>query len=272
MTAKSIVAALLGTLFVGGGAKAQTSPATEGGPAPVAEFRSGGSPTGISSWIIPWRACCEGTRDGKPIETEFVLRAGPSIPIGATTLGRNLNVGFMIQGGFRTLFFNDDATKAWTVETSLSNNQNSAGRAHTQNTLSILLPDATGQIRRVEFGKGTLPGVTIRSMNRTFVNLGLGREWYVQGSAEDPGNKWRWGIDGGGRYGSGSMNFREIRHRTDVMGGVFLAAHTDLEIPVRWGIFQMGLRTEWAHTWSDILQRSTDVQDLNLMATFGVRY
>jgi len=114
--------------------------------------------------------------------------------------------------------------------------------------------------------------VTVRDSNRTLVGLGFGKEWYLWGSIVDPGNKWRIGVDGGGRYGSGSMTFNEIRHRTDVLGGLYAAAHTDFEIPHGRCFLYWGLRCEWAYTWGDILQRQSDVQEINVLATFGVRY
>src|SRR5207247_188290 len=113
--------------------------------------------------------------------------------------------------------------------------------------------------KRQEFGKGKLAGVTVSGLNRTFVNLGMGREWYMWHSANTPGNNWRMGMDFGGRYGSEKADFHEIRHRTDVVGGVYASLHTDLEIPCGCCIFQCGLRGQWAYTWSDILQKQSDL-------------
>ena len=56
--------------------------------------------------------------------------------------------------------------------------------------------------------------------------------------------------------------------------GVFLAVHSDLEIPCGCCIFQAGLRSEYGYTWADILQRqnNSDVQDINLLFNLGLRF
>src|SRR5206468_3805561 len=74
-----------------------------------------------------------------------------------------------------------------------------------------------------------LPQVFVRpsGLNITFVSAAGGREWYLWGNCTDGGPTWRMGFDVGARYGSAKMDLREIRHRTDVVGGVFLNAHSD---------------------------------------------
>jgi hypothetical protein len=32
------------------------------------------------------------------------------------------------------------------------------------------------------------------------------------------------------------------------------------------------VRIEWVYTWSDVLQRTSDVQDLSVLLTVGVRF
>jgi hypothetical protein len=76
----------------------------------------------------------------------------------------------------------------------------------------------------------------------------------------------------GGGWGSASAEFDEIRHRTDVIGGTFASLHTDLEIPCNCCTFYTGLRLEWAYTWGDILQVQSDVNEFNMLLSFGVRF
>src|SRR5262249_25875245 len=127
--------------------------------------------------------------------------------------------------------------------------------------------------------------------NQTFVNLGFGRDWYFgdpavgccrpgcgNGTCEgDDANcfrhwSWRIGVDGGGRYGTGSTQYVQVRERSDVIGGAFLGAHADVEIPCGCCMFMGGIRGEWNYTWTDIMQRKSDVQEINLLFTVGVRY
>jgi hypothetical protein len=124
-------------------------------------------------------------------------------------------------------------------------------------------------------GSATLTNVpvTIRNSNRTLVGLGVGKEWFLLRAANEPGCHWRVGVDGGPRYGTEDMQFNEIRHRTDTLGGLYSAVHTDIEIPYGRWFFSCGLRCEWAYTWSDnILQRKTDVQEIMTLINFSVRY
>ncbi len=220
--------------------------------------------SGLSGWITYHRPCCTGELGGNLIASELFLRSGVSAPYAGRNMGDDLQAGWLIQGGARVLFFNQDVDRAWTVEASVGNWHNHAhGSAH---TLSVFVPNA--------FGISTLTDVdvTVREFNRTFVSLGLGRQWWLWGPADDVERMWRWGLDAGGRFGSSKADFNEIRHRTDVIGGVYAAAHTDLEFPCGSCVFMTGLRLEWAYTWSDILQRESNVAEVNLMLTLGVRF
>lgn len=253
----------------------QPLPTSEAMPAEVM-----GEPGGwLSDWILyPRDYSAVGPVNGREMGTELFLRGGPSIPFGTPILGPALEVGWMIQGGGRLLLYNRDQTAAWIIEPSISYHNNESHRTDLKQSLSILVPIAAPfpggpTAKRVHFGVDPgLPGVTITEFHRTFVNLGFGRLWYLAGAANDPGLNWRVGLDGGGRWGSASMEFNEIRHRTDVIGGAFAALQTDWEIPYGACWLLGGFRTEWAYTWCDILQRSTDIMDVNLLVHLGVRY
>jgi hypothetical protein len=118
--------------------------------------------------------------------------------------------------------------------------------------------------------------VAIRDLNRTYVNLAVGREWYLWGSADcgKPDVNWRVGFDVGGRYGTENLEVTQFNHFTDTIAGVFGSIHSDLEVPCGCCIFQAGIRAEYGYTWGDILQNSTnsDVQDINLLVTAGIRF
>ncbi len=151
-----------------------------------------------------------------------------------------------------------------------------------------------------------VPGLPIEALNRTFVNIALGRDWYLfqpahtylsclgggcggNGCNDCGGLTWRVGIDGGARYGTAKLDLHGIqapnattgtemlvgvRHRTDTIAGAFVAVHSDVEYPCGCCTFQAGIRFEWDYTWMDILQEqnNTDVQDLNLLFTLGARF
>src|SRR5262249_36761701 len=160
--------------------------------------------------------------------------------------GRNLDTGWMIEGGARAMFFNPSWSAAWAAELSVSNTYNPS---HSDNTIFL--------------GHNINQFVSVRALNRTFVNAGIGREWYLWSAANADGHHLRFGADFGGRYGAATVKFNEIRHRTQVIEGIYAAIHTDLEIP--WGrcTYLAGVRGEYGFTWSNIFMPGQgDMQDL----------
>jgi hypothetical protein len=59
-----------------------------------------------------------------------------------------------------------------------------------------------------------------------------------------------------------------------VIGGVWVALHSLLEVPWGCGWFVAGFRAEWGYTWSDILQslNNSDLQTINLLGSVGYRF
>jgi len=286
MNAKTVMSAVLVGLLACGVARGQqgVAPVVQGPPVrkdagaeplpPPAALVPGAvtpgmvapSLSGLSDWITYERPECCSSGPLAPLYSELFLRVGPSFAVGGNYLGRELQVGWAIAGGVRGLLFNPETTKAWVVEFHVINSFNSGGGGQDPVTLDILQRNAVGGVTRQN-----VP-VTVRSYNRTMAGIGGGREWYLWQPADAPGAKWRVGVDAGGRYGSASMELNEIRHRTDVIAGIYAAIHTDYEIPCGHCYLSWGLRAEWAYTWGDILQRTSDVQEINPLVTFGVRY
>jgi hypothetical protein len=221
---------------------------------------------GLSDWITYRRPDCCSSGPLSPLYSEAFLRVGPCIAVGGNYLGRELQVGWAIEGGIRGLLFNPETTRAWVAEFHIINSNNSGGGGQDPVVLDILRLNQLNVVTRQN-----VP-VTVLNFNRTMAGVGGGREWYLWQPADSPGSKWRIGVDAGGRYGTSSMTFNEIRHRTDVVAGVFASAHTDFEVPCGRCYLSWGLRAEWGYTWGNILQRTSDVQELNTLVTFGVRY
>ncbi len=235
-------------------------------------------PAHPSDWILyrrPYACYCPIGGDG-PIQTELYLRSGLSFLVGNDSVySETLTDGWVIQGGGRILFFEAEMDRAWALDFSVSNMWNHGRAQDIHIPLNIIVPDPFGapQGVRVQFGEGAVPGVTVRDLNRTFFNIAAGRVWYLNNPTRFDGWKWRVGVDVGGRYGTASAQFHQIRQRTDVIGGTFVGFHTDLEVPCGGNaVFLYGMRTEWSYTWSDILQVSSDVQDINLLFNLGIRF
>jgi hypothetical protein len=235
-------------------------------------------PGRLSSWITYTRAdCCGPMGCNGPIGYELFLRSGASLPAEGAIFGHTLETGWDIEGGVRSLFFNPAMDRDWSIDLSISNILNRGQRSDITVPYSVFVTDATGAPVRDPSGaltRVTIPA-SIRELNRTFVNAGLGLDWYLAGTAcvcDAP--RWRVGLDAGGRLGTAKVEFFQTTHHTDTIGGVYFGLHTDLEVPHGCCTFLVGFRVEWDYTWTDILQiqNNSDLMDVNFLATFGVRY
>lgn len=226
----------------------------------------------LSSWIKYGRpGCCDPIGGDGPIVSELYTRVGPSLPVAGGVLNNTLATGWMFQGGGRSLFFDPSMTSAWTVDLSLGHIVNNGNQLNLNFQLN---PGPDNSPRRGN----------VRTLHRTFVTLGLGREWYLNGAANDFSHywaMWRFGVDGGARLGTSRMDFNELRtgenfQRThDVFWSGYLAMHTDVEIPCGGCcIFQAGFRSEWQYDWLDVFpfNPKSNLQSVNLLFTAGVRY
>jgi hypothetical protein len=307
MSMKNVILGTLVLALLGRGAFAQDPTGPSGpppGPAPAGPADNGGAPPpmmgsfhapiALSPWIQgTCDDCCGPLSDANPLRTELFLRLGWTIPFGSGSLVDSIDPGFAVQGGGRSLLFNRLGDAAWTFELGGGTYNNPSDGSPVNVPLlntSFTVFDQNGQ----QLGRVAEPLATanVRSLNRTFVNLGAGREWYLLGGAAgtrdnpNPG-MWRAGFDGGGRYGTAKVQLSEYTavgetltvapsrsHLTDTIAAVYLALHSDIDIPCGCCIFQAGFRAEWDYTWSDILQvqNKSDVMSANLLFNMGVRY
>jgi hypothetical protein len=233
----------------------------------------------LSDWITYQRPdCCKPVGRNGPVQYELFVRTGVALPVEGQVFGHVLETGWMVEAGGRSLFFNQAQDAAWTVSLGLSNTYNHGQRSDIHLPLSVLVPDPTNPVTmaaRVNFGTDTgVPGVTVEALYRTFVNVGLGREWYLTVPANHWGIKWRAGFDIGGRYGTAKLQLNELRHRTGVLEGTWASLHTNVEMPCCSWVFVAGFRVEWAYTWSEILQdqNNAEMEDVNLLFEVGARF
>jgi hypothetical protein len=291
---RALLVALVMILAGAGAARAQQYGGAEGrntvpppavlpapGPQPGPADAPMPPPTGprLSDYILGGNkpADCCGPLGGGPIATELYARWGPSIVLPSGFLGKTLETGWEVQGGGRALFFNPAIDAAWTIDLSISDIVNQGQHSDRVATLHLLETSSTTGLT----SKVPVP-VTIQALNRTYANLGLGREWYLCNSAATcpscglmpDGWNWRAGFDLGGRWGTEKLDLHEIKHRTEVIEALFLSVHTDLEIPCGGWVFIVGGRIEWDNTWMhQILQDLPEnLQNINVLMTLGVRY
>lgn len=209
-------------------------------------------------------------RDG-PIGEELYFWTGPTIPVGGGMLFQQLNTGWMAEAGGRALFFNAANTAAWVAR---------AGIAFQYN-------DGSGNVNTFDyFG---LP-VRVRDYFRWSGIYAVGRDWFMIGQSPfGPRNaSMRFGWDVGGRWGTSHVNLNldipdpqvndpfsqgNYLRRHDVFGAVEFGTHLDFEIPMRSWVWVFGVRGEWGYNFTDILPgQKTNIQDVNILFTTGIRY
>jgi hypothetical protein len=242
---------------------------------------------GLSNWITYSHGDCCGPVGGDgPIVMELYIRTGVALEVGGSTLSSALDEGFVIDGGGRSLFFNTQLDRAWTVDLGIGDIHNYAS-GFTPNIPMTLNTTPAGSVTQ----SFTNVLVNVRELNRTYVHTSTGFEYYLVGSAECCDRpRWRLGFDGGGRLGSSKVDFRSfvlnratmtpnttvtIPHSTDVMGAVTASLHSDYERPLKGccSLF-VGFRLEWAYNWMDVLGpgNGSDVQDLSLLLNAGIKF
>lgn len=202
-------------------------------------------------------------RDG-PIGQEVAVFTGPSIPIGGGILSGQMTAGWMVDLRARAIAFNEARSAAWVVD---------YGLGYIYDWQSSNAP---------VFTLFNLP-VRVEELHRFYAALGAGREWYIYDSAVtgQPGTNFRFGIDTGGRWGGMRANIRttfpdpanNFMRRYDVTGTVYWGTHLDYQVNMGAWTWFGGVRTEYSLMFSDILPGfNSNLQDLNLLLTTGIRY
>jgi hypothetical protein len=125
--------------------------------------------------------------------------------------------------------------------------------------------------------------VGVRTVRRTSLNFGIGRDWwlYGPGTVQDApaASNWRGGIDVGGRWGSASIDLEPfgdpdgVRRRQAVYHGVYVGSTLNWERQFGAVILQAGIRLEWGYDWLNLLPpQNSDLHSLNCLMMFGMRY
>ncbi len=213
------------------------------------------TPPRTSNWLsytLP--NCCGPMCDG-PLTYELYTRTGPSVPVGGGFLADQLATGWLVEGGARTLFFNPYRDAAWVVDLGISYQYN-----HVDPT--------TFPIGTTTFHAAAL--------HRTYGDLGFGQELYLLKAANIGGWNWRVGWDVGGRWGTTRLDVYDaagnFSRLPNTIGSFFTTLHSDFERPCGCCTFLGGFRAEYSYTWQDVLPQPSDIQDVNFLLNFGVRF
>lgn len=253
-------------------------------PAPPSPPVSSLSPYILGATSHP-DGCCGPVGGYGPISWEIYARTGTAISFG-NSFSADLNLGWTVQGGARTLFYNVEQDGAWVLDIGLTNIYQNAGGRHTYTLVDF------PEVRNNQRVLTPVKELTGDYLNRTLFGLSIGREVWLLGNARvgqngcgmcesgcGPGcvdGAWnlRIGWDFGGRWGTTKFMPNEARHLNERLGGVFVAVHSDIEIPCGGCIFQSGVRMEWGYTWNDVVQsrNPADIQDLLFLWNMGIRF
>lgn len=239
--------------------------------------------TVTSPWVGPVPAgadCCGPVGRNGPLTYELYGVTGPSLPIAGGEFIGALKTGWVVGGGGRSLWFNPAGDRAWVLDLGLTYTHN-FGRS--QRIYDIFTPSSQlDQNTGLPTAPDQLNPFFIRELTRTSFNFALGHDWFLSG----PGYagtmlapNWRVGAEVGGRWGTAHVDLIPIADTTnylrkhDVYHGVFLGVHSDYERPLGAAILFAGLRAQWGYTWTDLIPpQDGEIQDINLLMTFGVRY
>jgi hypothetical protein len=224
----------------------------------------------LSRWLVYQTPdCCGKVGCDGPIFAELYLGTGVEIPASGKIFGQVLETGWLVQGGGRSVLFNPAMDRDWNIDLSVSNILNHG--QHSDIKIPISLPTMPVTAGNVTFAT---QNVSVRELNRTYVNASVGREWYFQRPPDALIHTWRFGVNAGGRLGSEKVELYEVTHLTDVIGGVFVGLNADVQIPCGGCcVFLAGMRVEWGYTWSDIFKpNDSDIQDVNFLFTAEVRF
>lgn len=221
-----------------------------------------------SPWSGPGgTGCCGPVGGNGPIMSELFLRNGFVLPVAGGIFNNVTGVGYMLSVGGRSLFFNPEGSKAWTVEFGVDYIYNNGTR---------------------DFEEFNIFGMfaSIRDHQRAGVHISGGREYYLLTPAYQNNCNWRVGWDAGGRYGAERVNLNVpsdppdannsigFSRRNDTYGGVFVAFHTDFEYPLAGcRTLVAGLRGEWTYNWSQVIPTiDVNEQDVAVMINFGLKF
>ena len=173
--------------------------------------------------------------------------------------------GWSFAVGARALFFNEHMTSACVVD------------AHVINTNEYAEQTKYG-VSRHRLSRGRQARLhrrrrVVEDWNRVAFGLGFGRDWFPWKPANADGcergarRRWRRAARGSDR-----VDFDQFGHLSSVCEAIYAGAHSDVEFPCGPLIWHVGVRCEWNYTWSTVLQRSSDIQEISLFFTLGARY
>jgi hypothetical protein len=271
----------------GGGGQAPYAVLTGQPPTPQA-VGVGGLPPGSypSPFFTDGPGCCGPLGRNGRVGYDIYIDTGPSFIIGhalnSGPFDSRLEAGWMVNGGGRSLFFNQSHTAAWAVDLGMSYQYNRGDQIapYPLNIRQPALNQGTGAPPLPQPDKLTLS--YIRDIDRTNFNFGVGRDWWLGGpGATGLMNGWtcRFGAEVGGRWGTAHVDLVPFSdpfgyaRRQNVTHGVFAQVHAYAEVPLGTTIFFAGAKLQWGYDWTNLVPPTGgDIMNLNVLLSAGLRF
>jgi hypothetical protein len=235
-----------------------------------------------SPYYVDGPGCCGPLgRDGR-IGYENYTYSGANLVFGPG-LAHQLNVGWTIGDGVRSLFYNPDHTAAWMIDLGGSYTHNWGQGTRDGANLFIRQPAsvnaATGAVTilpdRAAFS-------AIQGVHRMSFNFSMGRDVWLLGAGNvggEHGTNVRVGAWVGGRYGSAHVDVIPLdqvgayARRQNVFEGFVAGTHVTFETPVGGWILFGGLRAEYGYDWMNLVPPlQGNLNNINLQASVGIRF
>ena len=229
-----------------------------------------------SPWCGDRPAGGDGVGANGPVTYELYARSGPSILGHAGGFNGALQTGWVNQIGSRTLLFNQAGDAAWTLDLGLGNTYNRGNRLDHPVLVEV------GSLKGADPSNTDTIPLGIRNLRRTSLNVGLGRDWFLNGPGsvgQTSDTNWRFGTDVGGRWGTASVGYEPVgdpggyRRHHGVYTGVYLGTALNWEKDFGGWILLAGVRAEWTYNWTNLIPPlDGNIQDINIMFSLGVRF
>jgi hypothetical protein len=226
--------------------------------------------------------CCGPLGHDGRIGEEVYLDTGPTIPFGNGQFIHRLELGWMVGGGGRTLFFNQTHDAAWVADLGVSYQYN-RGNQYSAMNLDVRQPNTSDPTTGATIKQpDVLTNVIIRDIDRTNFNYAIGRDWWLWGQGAVGAERgWNLRLGGlvGGRWGTAHVDlvptadpFGYFR-RQNATTGVFVELHSNLEVPLGSVIFFTGVQVQYGYDWTNLAPPVPgDIQNINVMLSAGFRF
>ena len=236
-----------------------------------------------SPYFTDGPGCCGPMCANGRIGYELYSSTGPTWSFGEGRFARELNPGWMVGGGGRSLFFNPEHDAAWILDLGISYQFNGGSRDHFTDLILHQAPLRNPLTGQTTPRPDVLSPAAIRGLDRTNFNFAIGRDWWIWGpGATGLENSWNLRIGGivGGRWGSAHVDLLpqdtalgDYQRRQGVTHGVFIAPHATIEVPMGASIWFGGLQFEWGYDWMNLVPPiNGNLHNFNLLMTAGVRF